>query len=44
MIQYKGMGLSMGTMVAGWDKNGPGLYYVDDDATRLVATKKVRTL
>jgi len=40
MAQYRGMGLSMGTMVAGWDKNGPALYYVDDDATRLKAKKE----
>jgi 20S proteasome subunit beta 5 len=40
MAQYRGMGLSMGTMVAGWDKNGPGLYYVDDDATRLKARRE----
>ena len=26
---YKGMGLSMGVMIAGYDKRGPGLYYVD---------------
>ena len=39
MYSYKGMGLSMGTMVAGWDENGPGLYYVDDDATRLMARR-----
>jgi 20S proteasome subunit beta 5 len=32
---YRGMGLSMGTMVCGWDKNGPGLFYVDSDGTRL---------
>lgn len=32
---YKGMGLSMGTMVCGWDKAGPGLFYVDSDGTRL---------
>ena len=25
----QGMGLSMGVMVAGYDKRGPGLYYVD---------------
>jgi len=37
MKYYKGMGLSMGTMVAGWDKTGPQLYYVDNDATRLHA-------
>ena len=23
------MGLSMGVMIAGYDKRGPGLYYVD---------------
>jgi 20S proteasome subunit beta 5 len=37
MYSYKGYGLSMGTMVAGWDKNGPGLYHVDDSGTRLKA-------
>jgi len=31
---YKGMGLSMGTMIIGFDKRGPGLYYVDSDGTR----------
>lgn len=35
VYNYKGMGLSMGTMVCGWDKKGPGLYYVDSDGTRL---------
>jgi len=35
VYSYKGMGLSMGTMVCGWDKKGPGLYYVDNDGTRL---------
>ncbi|KAI8909024.1 LMP X [Gorgonomyces haynaldii] len=34
---YKGMGLSMGTMVAGWDKTGPQLFYVDSDGQRLKA-------
>ena len=24
----------MGTMIAGWDKKGPGLYYVDSDGSR----------
>lgn len=34
--QYRGKGLSMGTMVAGWDEHiGPDLYYVDDEGTRL---------
>jgi len=31
---YKGMGLSMGVMIAGYDKRGPGLYYVDSDGSR----------
>eukprot|EP00418_Pyrodinium_bahamense_P004940 CAMPEP_0179012322 /NCGR_PEP_ID=MMETSP0796-20121207/1137_1 /TAXON_ID=73915 /ORGANISM="Pyrodinium bahamense, Strain pbaha01" /LENGTH=282 /DNA_ID=CAMNT_0020707763 /DNA_START=68 /DNA_END=916 /DNA_ORIENTATION=- len=31
---YRGQGLSCGTMVAGWDKTGPGLYYVDDQGDR----------
>lgn len=35
VYQYKGMGLSMGTMVTGWDKTGPALYYVDNDGTRI---------
>lgn len=35
MYQYRGYGLSMGTMITGWDKTGPQLYYVDNDATRL---------
>jgi 20S proteasome subunit beta 5 len=39
MYSYRGYGLSMGTMVAGWDKSGPQLYYVDNDATRLHAIK-----
>ncbi len=35
IYSYKDMGLSMGTMIAGWDKRGPGLYYVGDDGTRV---------
>lgn len=38
MNSYKGMGLSMGTMVTGWDQTGPQLYYVDNDGTRLQAS------
>jgi len=34
-FSYRGYGLSMGTMITGWDKTGPSLYYVDDDGTRL---------
>jgi 20S proteasome subunit beta 5 len=25
----------MGCMLAGWDKTGPNLYYLDNDGTRL---------
>ena len=32
---YRGRGLSMGTMIAGWDHKGPSLYMVDDDGIRL---------
>uniref|UniRef100_A0A673X1W3 Proteasome subunit beta type-5 n=1 Tax=Salmo trutta TaxID=8032 RepID=A0A673X1W3_SALTR len=35
VYQYKGRGLSMGTMVCGWDKRGPGLYYVDSEGNRV---------
>ncbi|KAK3579641.1 hypothetical protein CHS0354_039013 [Potamilus streckersoni] len=35
VYNYKGMGLSMGTMICGYDKRGPGLYYVDSDGERL---------
>ena len=35
MRQYRGYGLSMGTMFTGSDKNGAHLYYIDNDATRL---------
>ncbi|XP_005994469.1 proteasome subunit beta type-5 [Latimeria chalumnae] len=35
VYQYKGMGLSMGTMICGWDKRGPGLYFVDSEGNRI---------
>lgn len=35
VYHFKGMGLSMGTMICGWDKTGPALFYVDSDGTRL---------
>lgn len=39
VYEYKGMGLSMGTMIAGWDKTGPQLFYVDSDGIRLRGTR-----
>ena len=33
-LQYRGYGLSCGTMIAGWDKSGPQLYMVDDSGNR----------
>ena len=35
LYQYRGYGLSVGTMIAGWDKTGPQLYYVDNDGALL---------
>jgi len=35
LYSYKGMGLSMGTMIAGWDETGPSLYYVDSEGKRI---------
>jgi len=36
MYSYRGYGLSMGTMIAGWDEGrGPSLFYIDSDGTRL---------
>ncbi|KAJ1662227.1 Proteasome subunit beta type-5 [Coemansia sp. RSA 1813] len=35
VLRYRGMGMSMGTMIAGWDKKGPGLFYVDSDGQRM---------
>eukprot|EP00494_Astrolonche_serrata_P031102 UN31371 len=32
---YRGYGLSMGTMITGWDKTGPQIYYVDNDGIHL---------
>ena len=39
VFSYRGMGLSMGTMIAGWDSAGPGLYYVDSDGQRTAGKK-----
>jgi len=35
LYSYRGYGLSVGTMIAGWDHTGPALYYCDSDGTRL---------
>nr|XP_056723026.1 LOW QUALITY PROTEIN: uncharacterized protein LOC130493334 [Euleptes europaea] len=35
LSEYRGMGLSVGSMLCGWDKKGPGLYYIDDKGVRL---------
>ncbi|XP_074566549.1 proteasome subunit beta type-5-B-like [Curcuma longa] len=39
LYSYKGIGLSVGTMIAGWDEKGPGLYYVDNEGGRLKGTR-----
>jgi len=33
--QYKAYGLSMGTMICGWDGSGPHVFYVDSDGQRM---------
>jgi len=33
--QYRGYGLSIGSMICGWDRKGPQLFYVDSDGTRM---------
>lgn len=40
LYHYKDYGLSVGTMICGWDKTGPQIYYVDNDGTRLKADEK----
>ncbi|XP_068106349.1 proteasome subunit beta type-8 [Hyperolius riggenbachi] len=35
MLQYRGSGLCLGSMICGWDKKGPGLYYVNENGLRL---------
>lgn len=32
LARYRGRDLSLGTMICGWDRDGPGLYYVDNEA------------
>eukprot|EP00252_Welwitschia_mirabilis_P020356 TRINITY_DN4973_c0_g1_i1.p1 TRINITY_DN4973_c0_g1~~TRINITY_DN4973_c0_g1_i1.p1 ORF type:complete len:269 (-),score=67.83 TRINITY_DN4973_c0_g1_i1:195-1001(-) len=39
LYSYRGMGLSIGTMIAGYDECGPGLYYVDSEGGRLKGTR-----
>lgn len=34
LYNYKGMGISVGTMIAGFDKSGPSIYYVDAEGMR----------
>nr|UXY87261.1 26S proteasome SU B5 [Cryptomonas sp.] len=35
IYKYKNTGLSIGTIVTGWDQNGPGIYFVDSDGNRI---------
>ena len=35
IFKYKNSGISMGTMIIGWDINGPSIYYIDSDGNRL---------
>jgi 20S proteasome subunit beta 5 len=35
LAQYRGYGLSVGTMISGFDGTTPALYFVDNDGTRI---------
>lgn len=35
LYSYRGYGLSMGSMISGYDNSGPRLYYIDNDGIRL---------
>jgi len=39
LYYYRNYGLSVGSMICGWDKRGPNIYYVDSDGTRLKGDK-----
>jgi len=39
MFFYRGRDLSIGSMICGYDKSGPNIYYVDSDGTRLKGNK-----
>jgi len=39
MFYYRGYGLSIGSMICGWDQKGPNIFYVDSDGTRLKGQK-----
>ena len=35
LYDYRGYGLSIGTMICGYDQTGPHIFYVDNDGTRI---------
>ena len=35
VFNYRNHGLSIGSMIAGWDRTGPNLYFIDNSGTRL---------
>lgn len=39
LYQYKGYGLSLGTMIAGSDDSGTHLYYIDNDGIRMAGER-----
>ena len=40
IYKYKNSNLSIGTIIIGWDQNGPGIYFIDSEGNRL----KVKTV
>jgi 20S proteasome subunit beta 5 len=39
LYYYRNQNLSVGSMICGWDKRGPSIFYVDSDGTRLKGDK-----
>jgi len=38
IFKYRNSGISMGTMIIGWDINGPSIYYIDSEGNRIKVT------
>ena len=39
IYRYKGYGLSIGSMICGYDNTGPHIFYVDNDGSRIAGNR-----
>jgi len=39
LYEYKGYGLSIGSMICGYDNTGPHIFYIDNDGSRIAGQK-----